>query len=510
MRFAFSLAAVLLLASPCLAQDSEAQIGQAIQDQANDLFLHRDFKGLNALADRYRASSERTPGGIPKLALFYAGVNRGPATPQPSDSEWKAIFLFAEDWVKTAPSPAAYIARAEFNIRYGWQQYGADGAATPERMKSFRAHIQTAHQQLDAVKAIAGSDPEWANAMSVVEQGEKAPDPSAARQTATASAPLVIPQETYAPGDEINVRSGVQVQARVLFEQGKFADLNAMARELGKGGRTPAGTQKLRYFYEGLLAYAGYQTPSLTATPNVKQWQMLFGRVQGWIKRAPSPAAYIALAKFHQQFGWAWRGDGMADTVSDSAWAPYREQLKIAHDILMAHKAQAASDPEWYVTMEDMAREQGWGEAESQKLYDEALARFPDYDRIYFAIANRLQPKWGGSWEAVEKFADKAAGATKSRMGDMLYTRIYEQTLDCGCEAFSDTQVDWPRMRGGFQQMLKRFPEPWNANRFAHFACQAQDRETAKAVLAKLSVVTPAWEGGEGGYQQCKAWAEAS
>ena len=510
MRAVLSLAAVLLFCGPSLAQDSETQIRESVEGQANDLFLHRDFKGLNELADRYRASSERTPGGIPKLALFYAGVNRGPVTPQPTDSEWKAIFLFAEDWVKTAPSPAAYIARAEFNIRYGWQQYGADGTATPDRMKSFHAHIQTAHQQLDAAKAIAGFDPEWANAMSVVEQGEKAPDPAPAAPTASASAPLVIAQEAYSPTDEINVRHGIQVEARLLFEQGKFAALNGMARQLGQE-LTPSGTPKLQYLYAGLMDYADYQTPSLTDVPNVKRWQMLFDRVAGWVKRAPSPAAYIALAKFHHHFAWAWRGDGMANTVSDNAWAPYHQQLKIEHDILMAHKAEAASDPEWYYTMENLALEQNWSASESQKLYSEALARYPYYDRLYFAIANGLQPKWGGSWQAVEKFADESARATKSRMGDMLYTRIYEQTLDCRCEAFGDTKVNWPRMRGGFQQMVKHFPEPWNANRFADFACQAEDRETAQAVLAKLpAVVTPAWDGGEGAYRQCKAWAGAS
>ena len=508
MRLMFLLAALLLFAPPSMAQQTKNEIRDAVSGRATILLGHRDYKGLNALADEYRASGEKTPEGTSKLSQFYAGVAALPMTPNPTDEEWQAIFMFAEEWIQKYPSPAAYIARAEVNLRYAWQKRGADGTTSPEREKAFRDHIRAAHQQLEDCKTIAGSDPEWAAAMARVARAEALP--ALASAPTVGSAPLVIPQVTYSQTDEINIRAGIKVRARILFEQGKFGELNALAKQFYDGERTPAGIPKLQFFYEGLVEYAHYQTPSLAAVPNEKGWQRMFDRVQAWIAQSPSPAAYIALANFHHAFAWEWRGGGFARAVSHSAWTPYREQLKIERGVLEAHKSEAAVDPEWYFTMENLALEQNWPQSESQRLYAEALSKNRFYDRVYYAIATRLEPQWGGSWEAVEQMANASARSTRDKMGDIFYTRIYQWAIDCGCQMFRKSRVDWPRMKAGFQEMLRRFPDPWNANQFANFACEAEDRATAKALLANLPlVITPAWDGGENVYQACKAWAQA-
>jgi hypothetical protein len=66
--------------------------------------------------------------------------------------------------------------------------------------------------------------------MERVQQAEKPMKPLPVADSAAALIPLTIPRVVYSPTDEINVRSNIQIQARVLFERRKFPELNALAR----------------------------------------------------------------------------------------------------------------------------------------------------------------------------------------------------------------------------------------------------------------------------------------
>ena len=56
--------------------------------------------------------------------------------------------------------------------------------------------------------------------------------------------------------------------------------------------------------------------------------------------------------------------------------------------------------------------------------------------------------------------------------------------------------------------MLKAFPDQWNINNFAKFACIARDREKAKELIDQVSgdPIPDAW--GDGTiFENCKDWA---
>lgn len=320
-----------------------------------------------------------------------------------------------------------------------------------------------------------------------------------------------MPAEAYTPDDEINVEVGIKIQARVLFEQKKFKELNELAhRYLSSKETTPTGEPKLKFFYVGLLDYAGYQTSSQSQTPNMSQWGVMLDRVQEWIKLDPSPAAYITLAKFHHHLGWLWRGDGFAVDVSQDAWKPFHDEMALTRSTLEDHK-DAAIDPEWFFTMANVAREQPMPKREAEAVFLEAIKNHKYYDRIYETAVLRLMPQWGGSWEAVEEFANAAAENAKDKEGDALYARIYIAVGSCGCSIFRETKVDWSRMRRGFEDILKKYPDEWNRNSFAYYACQAGDRQTTKELFTKISrSFMDAWDNDQATYDRCKAWAEGA
>ena len=57
--------------------------------------------------------------------------------------------------------------------------------------------------------------------------------------------------------------------------------------------------------------------------------------------------------------------------------------------------------------------------------------------------------------------------------------------------------------------LVARYPDQWNYNRYARFACRAGDRDTAQAVLAKIAYPLPgAWYDEPDRYARCRSWAE--
>ncbi len=252
------------------------------------------------------------------------------------------------------------------------------------------------------------------------------------------------------------------------------------------------------------------QTPSLTSKPNETAWKQMLDRAQAWIDQAPSPAAYVAMAGLRTAYAWAWRGNGYASTIPPENFKPFRANLKIAHDVLSKSKAQASQDPEWYVRMVVLIRAGAVSNKEAQTLLTEGFKLYPTYYPLYAAMAENLTPQWGGSWQAVERFATYAAKITQGQLGLEMYARIY-QRVDCFCEAMTGNKRDWPKMKQGFKDIVARFPVNWNYNRGAYYACQAQDRQAAREALAKITAPrADAWGGDSRLLPLCRSWAAST
>lgn len=181
---------------------------------------------------------------------------------------------------------------------------------------------------------------------------------------------------------------------------------------------------------------------------------------------------------------------------------------------LAESKSKADSDPGWYLAgirhyqmtcgpLDDLMR-----------VLEEGSAKFPDFYLLYgeavegvMACANLKQHHW------LSKVIDLAAARTKAFDGDGAYARVgwhlaglytFPGVLQMGL-------IDWERMKGAINDVLERFPDPWNLNNFAKFACEAGDVETARVLLARAyeAPVLRVWDDSEN-FEQCWSWATAS
>jgi hypothetical protein len=309
-----------------------------------------------------------------------------------------------------------------------------------------------------------------------------------------------------ADATEIRDRHAMDASVAAAFADKDFSRLDAMADEFRRSkSRTSSGLWLLTLFYASLRAAIAPHTASDDG------WTEAEHGLEQWAKAFPSsPTAHIAYGLALTEHGWFFRGNGYANDVPPDAWVPFRKYIARARDYLVAHKAEARIDPCWYETMLDIANAQGWNEEEFRRLLGEALRAEPDFYATYFAAVEYLLPKWHGDVTEVEKFASEAVLATRDIEGTAMYARIYwyASQRQFGNSIFNDSAVVWPKMKAAFDDVIKRYPDAWNTNNYARFACLAKDRSTATQLFARIgaSPLAEAWNPPEL-FTRCRAWA---
>lgn len=221
--------------------------------------------------------------------------------------------------------------------------------------------------------------------------------------------------------------------------------------------------------------------------------------------------AHIGYATALTTHAWYYRGDGPASTVREQDWVSFRAYLEQARGYLTEHAEDARTDPHWYTEMLVIARGQGWPDDDYMDLVSEGLEIHPYFYPIYFSAIRNLLPKWGGSIEEIDAFALAAVKYTEKEEGQGMYARIYWSVSqsEYGKDLFTRSKVDWSRMSAGIDDVMARFPDQWNINNFARFACLAKDREKTRELIALVQEppIAVAWTRLKPTFEDCRDWA---
>lgn len=302
---------------------------------------------------------------------------------------------------------------------------------------------------------------------------------------------------------ELEDRGAIKRDVSALFTAEEFDALDRMAAEYRtQESRTASGLWKLTLFYHGL--YVPREGPADDA-----YWVAVEKKFLRWAAHNPhSAAAHIGYANTLIHHTWFYRGKGWARDVPQEAWKPFNEYLEKARLYLMEHKETA--DSKWYDVMLVTAKAENWPLDRFLALVEEATAKYPYFYEIYFRAIDYLLPKWHGDVAMIEAFANLAVEKTREREGTGMYPRIYwyASQIQYGTSLFTGTEVVWARMSAGIDDVLARYPDQWNINNFAHFACLARDREKAAALLARIEgePIEYAWAHKLATYKVCKTW----
>lgn len=297
---------------------------------------------------------------------------------------------------------------------------------------------------------------------------------------------------TKPPSADTVIENDIIDITKSAFKSGQFEKIEILAlnyRE--KDILMPSGRAKLLRVYMGLHQAIA---PAINQERDDLYWKIISDKIFLWQKEFPkSPTAIIFQSEMLVARALYFRGNKTYDKVAPANKVKFSEYTQQAHDVLVNNKATASVDPQWYVGMLAIAQAQGWDGVEFSVLAQEAIKKFPGYLQIYRAAIGSLLPKWGGSYQSIEDFARYSVSQTQAKEGQSLYARVYmflqNEFCDCGDfvdNIFSKSIVSWPHMKKGFEDILVRYPDAYNLNFFAQFACRAGDKPTTTGLITKI------------------------
>jgi hypothetical protein len=285
----------------------------------------------------------------------------------------------------------------------------------------------------------------------------------------------------FDPATDVNALEAYDNAIAKLLKEKKFAQLDCLAdKTRAEKSRFSGGTWKL------VEIYSGIEEPR-PGHPTEEDWREHLALVEEWSSSNPkSITARIALAESYVDYGWAARGDGYSDSVSDSGWKLLAERMQKANNILQEASTLPTKCPEWYLAMLDVAQGQSWPLDQITAVFEQAARFEPAFQSYYRNYAHQLLPKWSGQEGDAARFAERAANKMGGEEGDILYFQIGAKIV-CACQDPEGTYFSWPRLQKGFAALEKEYGSSlMNTNSFGMMAVKFQDWVAAEPAFQRI------------------------
>ena len=153
--------------------------------------------------------------------------------------------------------------------------------------------------------------------------------------------------------------------------------------------------------------------------------------LNAWIAHSPRAALpYLIRANYYADTGSLIRGTDFSEAVPDQHMQSFQEFLHLAEDDARHSIALDPNIPWSYFLLLQISGGQD-NSRQMDQAFRDGVARFPDYYELYRIRLYYLQPKWGGSVEAMQQFVNQYAGAAPPTSPlKLLYLRLTANLLN--------------------------------------------------------------------------------
>ena len=321
---------------------------------------------------------------------------------------------------------------------------------------------------------------------------------------------LLLPAvSAHAGREELDLRNAMLSDVTHAWQSEDFAQLEHTAEAFASTrARTYSGKSRLELWFDLLEDQMKVDWPNEFREPGVTSecdcggsplpsryakadelWAPIDAKMQRWEDAFPnSPHAVVAKAAYYVRRAWFYRGSDVAAHVPQEAWWEMHQYERKAWEFLNAHRDARSRNPEWFTLALLVAMDLERPADEIKALRDDFLENGQFYPSTLKLFFSRMQPKWGGSFAEMDRFARYVVDRTRETDGNAMYARLYwTMSAQYRGRVFSELPIDWPMMRTGFEDMIVRFPDPRNVNALGMFACLAGDIPTMERALERLA-----------------------
>lgn len=236
--------------------------------------------------------------------------------------------------------------------------------------------------------------------------------------------------------------------------------------------RSSSGLWKLTHFHVAFGANILHLENSEVA------WDRIGHKLDEWLTLNPnSTTAKIFKGMYYQRRARSYLSESRRKEAVDKSQNPFQKNIKLAKKWMLDNADISKIDPHWYPVYHRILMNTQADMDELMSSVKEGAERFPEYYEIYFSAAEYLTPTWSGNRRFIEDFANSTANYVDESLKNSLYTRIYwyVSQKEYGSKLFTESEANWKKMSQGMDDILKKYPDQWNIQNFAFFACLARD-----------------------------------
>lgn len=183
-------------------------------------------------------------------------------------------------------------------------------------------------------------------------------------------------------------------------------------------------------------------------------------------------ALALVLAHTHIDIGWAWRGNGRLDSLSQGNRRAFERHFHRAAEILDRHKAIASHSPALLSAQCALLPGQYNAPNQVSRDFETLIDLVPDNPRSMRALGNYLLPRWFGSYERLELEARRTAARTFHSWGAGGYAWVYFDALLT--DGLTLNMVDMEYLMDGISDILSERGDQQTANLMAAHAYAAE------------------------------------
>ena len=271
----------------------------------------------------------------------------------------------------------------------------------------------------------------------------------------------------------------IYATVKVLFNNEDFMTLEKFADEFRiLGSVTSSGLPNLDAYYG---AFNSYPITGEMSDPRID-------KTKRWLAAYPnSRTAHIVMGILLEYRTLALTQLGgnsvLAGTKAlyDTVPAKIEQGYRDTEQFLTDNESLLRDEPYYYGLKIDIAARRGAKEDEILALYKSAETQFPGYFQPKYQALLWLSRFWNDDPKKIDAFITAATEASRAQNGEGDYADLYwwHHVLHANSNLFTQTKVNWPRLRRGIEDRIKRFGGSSNANRYAMLACLAGNKAVA-------------------------------
>ncbi|MFZ3183087.1 MAG: DUF4034 domain-containing protein [Pseudomonas sp.] len=313
--------------------------------------------------------------------------------------------------------------------------------------------------------------------------------------------------------DDADYRLKITTKFADAWQNENWPVLESMENQyLNPSERTPSGKRSLAVFEKNLSWFISIR-PIATTLELIKsnssfeteesvngpppsryeivnqEWDKVESKINNWNKAFPnSPNPKLAKAEYYIERGSYFRGSRWASDVHKEAWPIHQQNFDAAKKLLIDTQSVSRQNPIWFSLMLTIAGAQSSPQQEIYTLITDTLENGQGYPDAIQSAFHFMQPRWGGSYQQMDDFAQLANQKTEKQEHGGIYARLYWIMVSSSNDEmnqgfFKRSGVSWPMLSQSFEAIIQRFPAPRNISGYALFACMANDIPKAKHLL---------------------------